>query len=148
MPESFELSNQECQSLLRGGVVGRVAVSTPTGPHIVPVNYSVVDDAIILRTSPYSVLGTHGRNAVLAFEVDYFDHAQQHGWSVQARGRSEVVSDAKELDHIRSVWAPRPWASGARNLFLRISWSELSGRRLGGGWSPEKESPVLRRLSS
>jgi nitroimidazol reductase NimA-like FMN-containing flavoprotein (pyridoxamine 5'-phosphate oxidase superfamily) len=146
--ESFELSNEECESLLRAGVAGRIAVSTPDGPHIIPVNYSVVDSAIVVRTSPYSVLGTHGRNTVLAFEIDHFDHEQQHGWSVAARGRSEVVTDTDELEHIRATWAPRPWASGARNLYLRIRWNEVTGRRLGTGWSMQKESPVLRRLSS
>ena len=60
-------------------------MSTPDGPHIIPVNYSVVDDAVVVRTSPYSLLGTHGRNTVLAFEIDSFDHAYQHGWSVMAR---------------------------------------------------------------
>lgn len=148
MAESFELSNEECESLLRAGVAGRIAVSTPDGPHIIPVNYSVVDSAIVVRTSPYSVLGTHGRNTVLAFEIDHFDHEQQHGWSVAARGRSEVVTDTDELEHIRATWAPRPWASGARNLYLRIRWNEVTGRRLGTGWSMQKESPVLRRLSS
>ena len=87
MAESLELSSQECEDLLRAGVAGRIAVSTPGGPHIIPVNYSVVDGAIVVRTSPYSLLGTHGRNTVLAFEVDHFDHEQQHGWSVVARGR-------------------------------------------------------------
>jgi nitroimidazol reductase NimA-like FMN-containing flavoprotein (pyridoxamine 5'-phosphate oxidase superfamily) len=146
--ESLELSSTECELLLRAGVAGRIAVSTPNGPHIVPVNYSVVDDAIVVRTSAYSLLGTHGRNVVLAFEVDHVDHAQQHGWSVQARGRSEVVTGADDLEHIRTSWAPRPWAAGTRNLFLRIPWNDLTGRRLGLGWSLEEESPVLRRLSS
>ena len=36
------------------------------GPHIVPVNYAVVDDALVLRTSPYSVLGGHARGSILA----------------------------------------------------------------------------------
>ncbi|MES2712231.1 MAG: PQQ-dependent sugar dehydrogenase, partial [Pseudomonadota bacterium] len=48
-----------------------VAFSTPAGPHMVPVNYTVVDDAIVVRTSPYSLLGTHGRNTVVAFGVDF-----------------------------------------------------------------------------
>ena len=148
MPELLELSPQECLTLLRAGVAGRIAVSTPDGPHIIPVNYSVVDDAVVVRTSPYSLLGTHGRNTVLAFEIDYFDHAYQHGWSVMARGRSEVVTDPADVEHIRSTWEPRPWATGARNLYLRSPWSELSGRRLGTGWSMQMASPVLRRLSS
>lgn len=145
--ESIEMSRTDCEELLRLGVVGRVAVSTPTGPHIVPVNYSVVDSAIVVRTSPYSLLGTHGRNAVLAFEVDEFDHEQQHGWSIVARGRAEVVSHPDELDHIRSVWGPRPWASGTRTLFLRIPWGDLTGRQLGGGWSPVAEMSLRRRLA-
>ena len=73
-------------------MVGRVAISTPTGPHIVPVNYAVVDEAIIVRTSPYSLLGTYGRDTMVAFEVDGFDHELERGWSVQARGRVEAVT--------------------------------------------------------
>jgi nitroimidazol reductase NimA-like FMN-containing flavoprotein (pyridoxamine 5'-phosphate oxidase superfamily) len=68
-----------------------VALSAPDGPHIIPLNYSVVDSAIVVRTSPYSVLGTHGRDAMVAFEVDSFDLAREQGWSVVARGRAEVV---------------------------------------------------------
>lgn len=148
MLESLELTRPECEELLRSGVAGRVALSTQAGPHIVPVNYSVVDDAVVIRTSPYSILGTHGRNTVLAFEVDHFDHAEQHGWSVVARGRSEVVTESRELDHIRAVWAPRPWASGARNLFLRLPLTDLTGRRLGTGWDLLRDAPVRRQVSS
>lgn len=144
MPDSYELSYSECEALLRAGVVGRVALSTPTGPQIMPINYSVVDAGIILRTSAYSVLGTYGRDATLAFEVDHVDQPNQRGWSVVARGRGEMVQDQAELDHIRSVWEPRPWAGGARALFLRIRWTELTGRRLGDGWQPMLELPYRR----
>lgn len=131
MPHPRPLSYSECNALLRAGVAGRVALSAPDGPHIVPLNYSVVDSAIIVRTSPFSVLGTHGRDAMVAFEVDSFDPGGEHGWSVVARGRAEVVRDQAELDHIARVWEPRPWALGGRTLVLRIRWSELTGRRLG-----------------
>lgn len=144
MPESRELSPSECEALLRAGVAGRVALSTPTGPHIVPVNYSVVDSAVLVSTSPYSLLGTHGRDTTLAFEVDQFDYDHQRGWSVVARGRAEVVQDPEELDHIRRVWEPRPWAAGIRTLYLRLRWQELTGRQLGSGWDPLSTSPVRR----
>lgn len=144
MPDSRELSYSECEAFLRAGITGRVAMSTPGGPQIVPVNYSVVDNAIIVRTSPYSLLGTYGRDTTLAFEIDHFDHANQRGWSVVARGRADVVHDQAELDHIRNVWEPRPWASGVRTLFVRIRWTELSGRQLGTGWDPRSEMPVRR----
>lgn len=136
MHESLELSQSECQRLLRSGVVGRLALSTPGGPHLIPINYSVVDDAIIVRTSPYSLLGTHAPGNTLAFEVDHFDHEYQRGWSVVARGRAEFVTDQGELDHIRAVWPPRPWAAGNREMYVRLRWDELSGRRLGAHGDP------------
>jgi len=143
VPESRELSAQQCEALLRGGVVGRVAFSTPTGPHMVPVNYTVVDDAIVVRTSPYSLLGTHARNTMVAFGVDRFDHELERGWSVQARGRMEVVTDHRELDRIREVADPSPWATGVRALYLRLHWTELSGRQLGTSWNPLPDVPVI-----
>lgn len=148
MTEPRELSTQDCERLLRGGVVGRVAVSTPDGPHIIPLNYSVVDDTIVFRTTPYSLLGTYGRNALLAFEVDYFDYADHRGWSVVARGRGNTVSDPEQIQHIRDVWPPRPWADGSRNLYFTLRWSELSGRRVGAGWTAENEAPVQRLVGS
>lgn len=129
MAEMRELSSSECRALLHSGDVGRVALSTPNGPHIVPVNYSVLDGTIIIRTSPYSLLGTYGRDTTLAFEIDGFDTASERGWSVMARGRAQAVTDRLELDRIRNV-APQPWAGGQRSLHLRLRWTELGGRRV------------------
>ena len=60
MGEIVEMTAEECLELLHGGVVGRVAMCTPMGPRIVPVNYAMYDDAIVFRTIPYSELGTYG----------------------------------------------------------------------------------------
>lgn len=141
MAESRELSLGECQALLRSHEAGRVAVSTPTGPQVIPVNYSLVDEAVIIRTTPYSLLGTYGRDAVLAFEIDGFDRGRRRGWSVLARGRGEVVEDHAELAHLRELPKSRPWAGGDRSLHLRLRWTELTGRLLGGDWDPLGESP-------
>jgi nitroimidazol reductase NimA-like FMN-containing flavoprotein (pyridoxamine 5'-phosphate oxidase superfamily) len=125
----MEIGFEECTELLRAGIVGRVALSTPDGPHIVPVNYSVHDRSVVVATSPYSVLGTYGRDAMVAFEVDGFDADTQEGWSVLVRGRAEQL-DAVQLRRVKEQSAERPWADGARTLALRIPWTELSGRRL------------------
>jgi nitroimidazol reductase NimA-like FMN-containing flavoprotein (pyridoxamine 5'-phosphate oxidase superfamily) len=146
MSEPFEIPPDECRELLSAGLVGRVAVCTPLGPHIVPVNYAVVDDAVVLRTSPYSVLGTHARGAILAIEIDQFDYERQRGWSVVARGRADTVTSAGEVSHIKSVWDPHAWASGQRNLYLRVQEAELTGRRLGPGWRPAEQLPVRRQV--
>ena len=145
MAESQELSYSQCEAVLRAGVVGRVAVWS-AGPHIMPMNYSVVDEAIIMRTAADSVLGMQAHGALVAFEVDYFDYAYHRGCSVVARGETEVVEDPAEVAHIHAVWAPRPWAGGDRPLLVRLRWTELSGRQLGSGWNPMYELPVRRSV--
>jgi uncharacterized protein len=142
--ESFDLAETECVELLRAGLVGRVAVCTPDGPHLLPVNYSVVDDAVVIRTTPYSLLGSNAKGSVLAVEVDQFDFELERGWSVVARGRCNVVVDPAQLDHIRETGNPATWARGGRTLYLRMPWSELSGRRLGQGWDPRASLPVTQ----
>jgi nitroimidazol reductase NimA-like FMN-containing flavoprotein (pyridoxamine 5'-phosphate oxidase superfamily) len=146
MNESFDLSTAECLELLSAGLVGRVAMCTPLGPHIVPVNYTVVDESVLIRTSPYSVLGSHARGTTLVVEVDQIDYERQRGWSVIARGRAETVTGAEDLNQIRRAWEPHTWVSGQRNLYLRVRWSELTGRRLGPGWAPTEALPVQRAI--
>ncbi len=145
MADLLELGRSECEGLLRLGDVGRVAIATPSGPHIVPLNYALDRRGVVISTTPYSVLGTYGRDSLLAFEVDHFDHPQQRGWSVMVRGRGTVVEDPDELHALHGV-LPRSWASGSRSLYLRIAMTEISGRRLGDGWDLEEDLPVRRVL--
>ena len=146
MPEAYELSYRQCEAILRAGVVGRIAVWADGGPHIMPMNYSVVEEAIIMRTAPDGVLGRNAPHASVVFEVDHFDYAYHRGCSVSARGETEIVKDRAELAHVDSVWEPRPWARGDRSLVLRLPWTELSGRQLGHGWDPMSELPVRRTV--
>lgn len=141
-----ELSQKECRGLLAGGVFGRVALCTPEGPRIIPVNYSVVGEAVTFRTSAYGLLATRNWDEPLAFEVDFVDYSDQRGWSVVAVGPGERVEDSEDLDLIQRTWDPRPWAAGARPLYVRLKWTELSGRRLGQGWTHENEMPARREL--
>jgi len=141
---THDLSREDCARLLRAGVAGRVAIGTPTGPHIVPVNYAVNGESILIRTTAYSLLGTYGRGAQLCFEVDQFDYELERGWSVVVRGRATFVSDQDELAELARSWEPRPWAEGQRNLIVRIPWTEVTGRQLGGGWDPWQHLPVRR----
>ena len=131
MTMPIELPYETCAELLATREVGRVAVCTADGPRIIPVNYSVVDDAVVFRTTPYSVLGMHAWNGRIAFEVDDLDPLQRSGWSVVATGRGAVAEDGAELRRIQSAGGPTPWAGGQRWLFVRLRWDDLSGRRLG-----------------
>ena len=139
-----DLSREDCARLLTAGIAGRVGISTPTGPHILPVNYAVDEDSILIRTTAYSLLGTYGRDAQLCFEVDQFDYELKRGWSVSVRGRASYVDDPAELTEIARSWQQRPWAAGQRNLVVRIPWTEVTGRQLGGVWDPWEHLPVRR----
>lgn len=141
-----EMTTSECLEMLRAGVVGRVAVSTPVGPRIVPVNYAMHEDAIVFRTAPYSELGTYGWNTDVAFEIDHIDYEKHQGWSVVAIGRAELVEDPDEVADIRRSWDPRPWAEGQRHLYLRLTWRDVSGRWVGKDWDRAAATPVRRSV--
>lgn len=140
MREAAELSYAECRMLLGGGRLGRVAVSTPMGPRIIPLNYTVSEDSIIFRTTPYSLLGTYARNTVLAFEVDEIDEITKQGWSVVAVGRANTIDETDELQRVKELWNPQPWVGGERWMYFRMTFRELTGRRIRGA------SPAPLRL--
>ena len=93
MPELRVLAPDDCEQLLRRGTFGRVGMATPHGPEVIPVNYAVVDETIVVGTSPVGVLARYADGAPLVFEVDQVDHEYWQGWSVVARGVGEVVKD-------------------------------------------------------
>lgn len=145
MHELIEMTHDECETILRSGVLGRMGVSSPAGPHIIPVNYAVVDDTIVVSTDPDSILGTWSQHAPLVFEVDHIDHEWQWGWSISARGVGRWVTNEAEIEHIREVWPPRPWAAGDRSRFVSLAWTEITGRKLGRGWNPIASMPARRQ---
>ena len=126
-----ELTVDECVELISASVVGRAAICTPSGPHVVPVNFAVDHDSIVFRTTPYSVLGTYGWAGDMAFEVDHIEVEKHQGWSVVAVGRGEMVEDVEEIEEIRWAHEPKPWADGTRPLYVRLRWREITGRRIG-----------------
>lgn len=125
-----ELSRTECFALLGETGVGRVAFSTASGPLIHPVNYLVDGETIVLRTSPYTQLGGHPFGLV-AFEVDDLEREMRRGWSVVVVGRSAPVEDTDEAIDLRRGGRPEAWAAGHRNLFVRITPQQVTGRRIG-----------------
>ena len=124
-----ELSVDECVELLSANVVGRAAICTPSGPHVVPVNYAVDGDSIVFRTTPYSVLGTYGWAGDVAFEVDHIEPISHTGWSVLVTGTACELFDPVDL--ARAARLPlAAWAPGEHSHYVRISSDLVSGRRL------------------
>lgn len=125
------LTESECRAHLARNRTGRIAVVAPDGPHIIPVNYTVVDEQVVFRTSRTTLLARYAPGSTIAFEVEDTDAASKSAWSVVARGPAEVVDDPAQRDHIRKIWQPEPWADGERDLYLRLLVRELSGRSVG-----------------
>jgi hypothetical protein len=119
-----------------------MVVTTPTGTEIVPVNYAVVDDAVLVRTASNSLLARYAHGAPLLFEVDQVDHERWHGWSVVARGPGERLVEADLTDAERVSPGPPRWVSRDRDTWIRLRWEQLSGRRLGSGWDSMSDLPV------
>jgi nitroimidazol reductase NimA-like FMN-containing flavoprotein (pyridoxamine 5'-phosphate oxidase superfamily) len=123
------LEEDEAWALLRSGAVGRVGVTMGAMPAIFPVNYAVLDGAVVFRTAPGSKLSAAAADAVVAFEVDDYDRADRYGWSVLVVGPSEVVHDLDVTDQVLAADL-EPFADGLRTSIVRIRPSFVSGRRI------------------
>lgn len=123
------LSRTECLALLGGASVGRLGVSIGALPAILPVNYCLLDDAVVVRTVPGSKLDAATTQAVVAFEVDHHEPDGTSGWSVLVQGVAEEATDPIELAELRAL-PLRAWAfpSGEAHRFLRIDTELISGR--------------------
>ena len=123
------LSDEESWSLLEQGTVGRVGVTMGSLPAIFPVNYRVIDGAIVFRTAPGSKLSAAAGGSVVAFEVDDYEAATRSGWSVLAVGPASVAGG---LELTMKVIAAKlePFADGQRTSIVRIEPTFVSGRRL------------------
>lgn len=124
-----ELNAQECAARLGELGVGRMAVCTSDGPVIIPVNYVMADDTVVVRTAPYTLLAGHAWDQA-AFEVDDLDHEMRRGWSVLVMGRASPIEDADEIADSHLAQELTSWAPGPRHLFIRITPQRITGREI------------------
>lgn len=128
-PVLDELTADESRALLSDHGIGRVAVTTPDGPAILPVNYDVVDGAVVFRTAPGAAPSLAAGTEV-AFEVDRIDEALSEGWSVLVVGPAAFVTSADTVHLLEERAHSDPWAGGLRNVWLRIDPATVTGRRI------------------
>jgi nitroimidazol reductase NimA-like FMN-containing flavoprotein (pyridoxamine 5'-phosphate oxidase superfamily) len=123
-PMLESLTADQCEGHLAAGGIGRIVLSTGSGPVAFPVNFVFTDGAVVLRTSDAMTAKVSG---VVAFEVDHVDEAMSEGWSVLVRGHARLIEDPEE----RAVAAHldiEPWAGGARLNVISIEPFEITGR--------------------
>ncbi|MGI8332950.1 helix-turn-helix domain-containing protein [Actinomadura scrupuli] len=127
LPDLEELGEEECRRLIAPGGVGRVVFPTEAGPAAVPVNYAVVDGAIVFRTMSGGELDRlAGEN--VGFEVDRLDEAFSRGWSVLVSGQARGVGDPGEVMRLHQI--VKPWTGEPSEACVRIEPRRISGRRI------------------
>jgi len=128
---------EECYELLATHEVGRLGVSTERCPIIIPVNYGIDGQTVIIRTHPGTTL-TAAEHATVAFEVDEIDQRTRSGWSVLVQGQAEQLTGAHGAETIFRTLAhgTQPWAPGDYGVWLRVTPQEVTGRRIVPGRLP------------
>jgi nitroimidazol reductase NimA-like FMN-containing flavoprotein (pyridoxamine 5'-phosphate oxidase superfamily) len=123
------LDPAECLDLLTAGGVGRVGFAAADGIMMLPVNFALAGKSIIFRTAPDTLLAVYA-NAQVSFEVDHTDDVLREGWSVLVHGHAHKVADEHEVRRLEEATGLVPWVGGARDVFVRIAPTLISGRRV------------------
>jgi len=121
------LSPAECFGLLETGGIGRVGFASADGITMLPVNFAVTGKAIIFRTAPDTLLAVYAHGPV-SFQADRLDEALREGWSVLVHGHARTITDEREVKRLEDRTHLEPWAGGARDLYVRIAPTRISGR--------------------
>jgi nitroimidazol reductase NimA-like FMN-containing flavoprotein (pyridoxamine 5'-phosphate oxidase superfamily) len=130
-----ELAEPDCFRLMDTCEIGRIGYSGRYGPLVLPVNYRVHDEAVVFRTGADGPLhedlytGITDADYRVCFEIDQIDQSDRTGWSVVIQGAAHLVQDDAERDALRQIGL-EPWPGGSRDVFVRISPSVISGRRI------------------
>lgn len=126
------LDRNECLRLLATATLGRVGLSSAALPTVLPVNFCLAGDRILIRTGGGTKLDAATRNTVVAFEADDFDSIYHSGWSVVVTGVAREVTDPADRAALRHApltrWAPQP-----DEHVIAISTELVSGRRIPAG---------------
>ena len=125
--ETEALSLQECRKYLRSSSIGRLAVVSSTGPEIFPVNYLPDDETLIFRTGPGTKMDVLLAGGPVALEIDGLNSYGTIAWSVVVKGLPETVPINDQI--LSADQKLFPWEPGVKENLMRITPTEVSGRR-------------------
>ncbi|MCQ4042294.1 helix-turn-helix domain-containing protein [Streptantibioticus rubrisoli] len=123
----MRLSTRECWERLGTHGIGRLGLSSGTGPMVLPVNFLVDAHTIVYRTDPEGAAAVAAGDQ-LAFEADHIDEQLRNGWSVLVTGTADHITDPDTVRALAERPGARPWAGGRREMWIRIVPGEVSGR--------------------
>jgi nitroimidazol reductase NimA-like FMN-containing flavoprotein (pyridoxamine 5'-phosphate oxidase superfamily) len=129
------LGEAECLRLVSAKVIGRLAFVGGFEMTVQPVNYRLVDGAILFRTARDSLTGEDLRTGIrhaeykVAFEVDEFDEKAREGWSVLIQGPAHHLDSSAEQEAALAAGV-EPWPGGEKDHFIKITPTRITGRRV------------------
>jgi nitroimidazol reductase NimA-like FMN-containing flavoprotein (pyridoxamine 5'-phosphate oxidase superfamily) len=130
------LEENESWDLLASVPLGRLVLSVEGQPEIFPVNFVVQRRTILFRTAEGTKLLSTVMNDRVAFEAD--DHNAEEGWSVVVKGIAHELSHTAELEEAERAQLT-PWIATLKLHYLRVTPTEITGRRFRFGPEPDRE---------
>jgi nitroimidazol reductase NimA-like FMN-containing flavoprotein (pyridoxamine 5'-phosphate oxidase superfamily) len=130
-----DLRLDECWALLPLEPVGRIGLNIDALPTVLPVNFAILEGAIVFRTAASTKLEAATSGTVIAFEVDHYDREGRQAWSVLVRGIAEEILEPGELARAQALslesWALESRAlDGAKARYVRIPATVVTGRAI------------------
>lgn len=119
------LTTEECWALLQQESIGRLGYRLVDELHVVPVNYVVRGDAVLVATGEGNKLLAAEMHAEAALEID--DLRGEEAWSVLVRGRLEHV-DEGPAEAFADV-AAMSWLPTFKYDVIRLAPTAVTGRR-------------------
>jgi nitroimidazol reductase NimA-like FMN-containing flavoprotein (pyridoxamine 5'-phosphate oxidase superfamily) len=135
VPVIEELGEAECLWLVSQNQVGRIAYSGRYGPTVLPVNYRLHEGSVVFRTGVDSAMDADLRTGIsdadykVAFEVDEINAELREGWSVLIQGPAHHVEPGAGREAAERAGV-EPWPGGEKELYIRITPSRVTGRRI------------------
>jgi nitroimidazol reductase NimA-like FMN-containing flavoprotein (pyridoxamine 5'-phosphate oxidase superfamily) len=126
VPEVEVLTESECWSALEKAPIGRLAVRAGDGVDVFPVNFTITDQVIYLRSAPGSKLVDIAHASSVAFEAD--GSRRRRHWSVVVHGTAERLSDESDIRQSGVLDLPT-MTSSAKWSYVRITPHSISGLR-------------------
>ncbi|MEZ4334146.1 MAG: pyridoxamine 5'-phosphate oxidase family protein [Myxococcota bacterium] len=123
------LSLRECETRLRAGGVGILALVGEPAPVLRPVNFAVHERWLLMRTGEGRIREAAAQGEPAAFVLSEVDRLEHTGWSVVVTGKLVARDATPELARVPL----RPWARADKRCFVALSIDEISGRRLAEG---------------
>jgi len=94
------LTADECRRLLAANRIGRLAATVGALPYVVPVQYDLLGDQLLLRTPGHHEVGEGIDGQVVGFETDHLDLEHGVGWCVSVTGTVHLVHGPDAVDPV------------------------------------------------